>query len=173
MNRFGTLLRNLCLSGGTAAEHLGDDPMVLALQVSRRLPSHVLRPLLNAAALVPGDGTLASLEALLRGDKQRLEMNLRACAQGVARDGKRLRMADLATAAGLPDLAADLLKPVRPAARGRRGTAARLYWYNGNMDDAVHELDGGSARERAQQRRLAAETRVFAGRQPEIGRAHV
>ena len=168
MNRIGTLVRNLRLAGGTAVEHLGDDPVVLALQVSRRLPSRLLRPFLDAAARLPGEGTLPSLEALLRGDKQRLDANLRACGQGGARDGQRLRMADLATAAGLPDLAAELLKDVPPDAGGRRGTAARLDWYNGNMDGAVSALDGGSRRELAQQRRLAAETRVFAGWQPKL-----
>ncbi|MBO0907707.1 glycosyltransferase [Arthrobacter sunyaminii] len=168
MNRLGTLVRNLRLAGGTAVEHLGDDPVVLALQISRRLPPRVLRPLLDTAARVPGRGTLASLDALLRGDKQRLEANLRACGQSGARDGQRLRMADLATAAGLPDLAAELLKDVPPAAGGRRGTAARLNWYNGNTREAVSALDGGSRRELAQQRRLAAEARVFAGWQPKL-----
>ncbi|WP_104104000.1 glycosyltransferase [Arthrobacter sp. 08Y14] len=168
MNHLSTLVRNLRLAGGTAVEHLGDDPVVLALQISRRLPPRVLRPLLDAAARVPGRGTLASLDALLRGDKQRLEANLRACGQSGARDGQRLRMADLATAAGLPDLAAELLKDVPPAAGGRRGTAARLNWYNGNTREAVSALDGGSRRELAQQRRLAAEARVFAGWQPKL-----
>ncbi|WP_104161379.1 glycosyltransferase [Arthrobacter sp. ZGTC212] len=168
MNRLSTLVRNLRLAGGTAVEHLGDDPVVLALQISRRLPPRVLRPLLDTAARVPGRGTLASLDALLRGDKQRLEANLRACGQSGARDGQRLRMADLATAAGLPDLAAELLKDVPPAAGGRRGTAARLNWYNGNTREAVSALDGGSRRELAQQRRLAAEARVFAGWQPKL-----
>ncbi|MBO0896032.1 glycosyltransferase [Arthrobacter sunyaminii] len=168
MNRLGTLVRNLRLAGGTAVEHLGDDPVVLALQISRRLPPRVLRPLLDTAARVPGRGTLASLDALLRGDKQRLEANLRACGQSGARDGQRLRMADLATAAGLPDLAAELLKDVPLAAGGRRGTAARLNWYNGNTREAVSALDGGSRRELAQQRRLAAEARVFAGWQPKL-----
>lgn len=168
MNRLGTLLRNAYLAGGTAVEHFGDDPVVLALQISRRLPPRLLRPLLNAAAHLPGHGTLPTLEALLSGDKERLAANLRRCAQGSALHGRRLRMADLAIAAGLPDLAADLLEHVQPSAAGRRGTAARLHWYNGDMDSAVRVLDGGSAREGAQQRRLAAEARVFAGWQPEL-----
>ena len=168
MNRLPTLLRNLSLAGGTAVEHLGDDPVVLALQISRRLPPRILRPLLKAAARVPGRGTPASLVALLSGNKPRLEANLRSCAQGSASDGRRLRMADLATAAGLPDAAAELLDGVRPQAAGRRGTAARLHWYNGDMAGAVDALDGGSARESAQQRRLAAEARVFDGWQPAL-----
>ncbi|MDN3482252.1 glycosyltransferase family 4 protein [Arthrobacter sp. APC 3897] len=168
MNRFGTLVRNLLLAGGTAVEHLGDDPVVLALQISRRLPPGVLSPPLDTAARIPGRGTLASLVALLRGDRQRLEANLRACLQGGGRDGQRLRMADVATAAGLPDLAAGLLENVRPDARGRRGTLARLNWYNGSTSEAVSALDGGSRRELAQQRRLAAEARVFAGWQPRL-----
>ncbi len=168
MNRISALVRNLRLAGGTAAEHLGDDPVVLALQVSRRLPPRVLRPLLDAANRIPGRGTPASLAALLRGDKQRLEANLSACAQGAAPHGQRRRMADVATAAGLPELAAELLREVRPGAGGRRGTAARLHWYNGHMDEAVRGLDGGSRRELAQQRRLAAEARVFAGWEPAL-----
>ena len=168
MNRLPTLLRNLSLAGGTAVEHLGDDPVVLALQISRRLPPRILRPLLKAAARIPGRGTPASLVALLSGNKHRLEANLRSCAQGSASDGRRLRMADLATAAGLPEAAAELLDGVRPETAGRRGTAARLHWYNGDMAGAVDALDGGSARESAQQRRLAAEARVFDGWQPAL-----
>ena len=168
MNRLRILLRNLFLAGGTAVEHFGDDPMMLALQISRRLPPRVLRPLLAGAAHLPGHGTLPTLEALLSGNRERLEANLRRCAQGTAPEGRRLRMADLATAAGLPAMAADLLEHVQPSAKGRRGTAARLHWYNGDMDGAVRVLDGGSAREGAQQRRLAAEARVFAGWQPEL-----
>ncbi|MDK1359326.1 glycosyltransferase family 4 protein [Arthrobacter sp. zg-Y1219] len=164
----GTLLRNLRLAGGTAVEHFGDDPVVLALQISRRLPPRLLRPLLDAAAQLPGHGTVASLEALLRGDKDRLAANLRTCASGNGSTGSRLRMADLATAAGLPELAAELLAGIPPATGGRRGTAARLNWYNGDMDGAIRVLDGGSSRERAQQRRLAAEARVFAGWQPQL-----
>ena len=168
MNRWAILLRNLRLAGGTAVEHLGDDPVVLALQVSRRLPPLMLQKLLDAAAHIPGHGTLPSLEALLRGDISRLEKNLRKGMQDPASDGRRLHLADLATAAGLPDLAAGLLKEVGPGAPGRRGTAARLNWYNGDMQGAVKALDGGSSRERAQQRRLAAEARVFAGWQPTL-----
>ncbi|WP_341394771.1 glycosyltransferase family 4 protein [Arthrobacter sp. G119Y2] len=168
MNRLPTLLRNLSLAGGTAVEHLGDDPVVLALQISRRLPPRILRPLLKAAARIPGQGTPASLVALLSGNKHRLEANLRSCAQGSASDGRRLWMADLATAAGLPEAAAELLDGVRPETAGRRGTAARLHWYNGDMAGAVDALDGGSARESAQQRRLAAEARVFDGWQPAL-----
>ncbi|MBP3043611.1 glycosyltransferase family 4 protein [Arthrobacter jiangjiafuii] len=168
MSRLVSLLRNLRLAGGTAVEHFGDDPVVLALQISRRLRPRVLRPLLSAAAHMPGQGTLASLEAMLSGNKNRLEANLISCAQASAPAGRKLRMADLATAAGLPELAATLLAGVSPTARGRRGTAARLHWYNGDMNGAVRALDGGSARETAQQCRLAAEARVFAGWKPEL-----
>lgn len=168
MIRVPTLLRNLSLAGRTVAEHLGDDPVVLALQISRRLPARVLTPLLSATAHLPGRGTLSSLEALLSGNKNRLEANLSNREQVSGMAGQRLRMADLAIAAGMPKVAASLLDGVQPTARGWRGTAARLHWYNGDMDGAVRALDGGSAREAAQQRRLAAEARVFAGWQPEV-----
>ncbi|GAA3290550.1 glycosyltransferase family 4 protein [Arthrobacter citreus] len=168
MIRVPTLLRNLSLAGRTVAEHLGDDPVVLALQISRRLPPRVLTPLLSATAHLPGRGTLSSLEALLSGNKNRLEANLSNREQVSGTAGQRLRMADLAIAAGMPKVAASLLDGVQPTARGMRGTVARLHWYNGDMNAAVRALDGGSARETAQQRRLAAEARVFAGWQPEL-----
>lgn len=168
MIRVPTLLRNLSLAGRTVAEHLGDDPVVLALQISRRLPARVLTPLLSATAHLPGRGTLSSLEALLSGNRNRLEANLSNREQVSGTAGQRLRMADLAIAAGMPKVAASLLDGVQPTARGWRGTAARLHWYSGDMSAAVRALDGGSARETAQQRRLAAEARVFAGWQPEL-----
>lgn len=168
MSRLVSLLRNLCLAGGTAVEHLGDDPALLALQISRRLPPRVINPLLDAASRVTGQGTLNSLEALLCGDRDRLTENMRNCVQSNGAASQRLRMADLATAGGLPELAAELLTGVPPKTGGRRGTAARLHWYNGDMDAAIRSLDGGSAREKVQQRRLAAEARVFDGWQPAL-----
>ena len=113
MIRVPTLLRNLSLAGRTVAEHLGDDPVVLALQISRRLPARVLTPLLSATAHLPGRGTLSSLEALLSGNKNRLEANLSNREQVSGTAGQRLRMADLAIAAGMPKVAASLLDGVQ------------------------------------------------------------
>ena len=167
-SRAAQLVRNAVLAGGTAVEHLGDDPVVLALQISRRLPSGLLRPLLDASARLPRRGSLASLGCLLRGDQQQLSENLQRYAAGSGSSTQRLIMADIATAGGLPALAADLLGAIPSDAGRRRGTDARLRWYNGDMHGAIRVLDGGSGRDGAQQRRLAAEARVFDGWQPEL-----
>ena len=163
------IVRNLGLAGATAVEHLGDDPVVLALQISRRLPSPVISPVLAAARQFPGHGTFSTLGALLRGEDQQVRLNLRRCAEGSPCARRRMRMADIAVAAGIPELAAELLAGLSVSGGKASGTEARMRWYNGDMAGAITALDAGSRRDRNQQRRLMAEASVFDGWEPELG----
>ncbi|MDK1329053.1 glycosyltransferase family 4 protein [Arthrobacter sp. zg-Y1143] len=81
-------------------------------------------------------------------------------------------MADVATAAGLPDLADELLSRVLPGTPGRAGATARRRWYSGDMTGAVRALSAGNRVERRQQQRLASELAVFEGWQLRLPPQH-
>ncbi len=160
------LARNGRLAAATVLEHLGDDPAVLALQVSRRLPAPLVRPLAAAASRAPGQ-LLPALAALVQGRKADVADRLaRTADSGGARS--KVRLADVATAAALPELADKLLAAVPDSTRGWAGAEARLCWYRGDMSGAVNELGRGrnTAAERRQRTRLASELSVFDGWTP-------
>ena len=170
MNRPGQVFRNVCLAGGTAVEHFGDDPVVLALQISRRVPSRMIDPLLRVVRCLPGNGTVATLGALLEGDRLQVADYLQHCSQHSTSEGQRRRMAEIAIAAGMPETAAELLSGSRETQTRGRGTEARLRWYNGDMTGAVQVLEGGSYRQRVQKQRLLSETEVFGPWKPKLSR---
>ena len=166
-------LSNVCLAATTVLEHLGDDPVVLALQVSRRLPASLVRPLATAGGKLAGGSVLGSLAAFIRGDAAALSQRLAAAAArhpkgNSDRSRNRLHLADIAIAAGFPQEAQQLIGSVPAGTPGLPGTVARSRWHAGDMTGAVSALSGGSRRERRQQRRLAAELAVFQGWRPRV-----
>ncbi|WP_312179399.1 glycosyltransferase family 4 protein [Arthrobacter sp.] len=162
-------IRNAGLAGATILEHLGDDPAVLALQVSRRVPASLIRPLASAASRAPGE-LLPAMAAVVQGRKLEAEMRLTEAARGRVSRRSAVRLADVATAAALPEIAEKLLASVPPTSRGWSGAHARLCWYHGQMSEAVAVLGrgGASAAERRQQARLASELSVFDGWVPSL-----
>ena len=164
--RPATFLRNAALAGSTVLEHLGDDPAVLALQVSRRLPARFVRPLAQAAGTVARRTVAGPLSALVRGDLAGAARDLETAASAGASGRRALRLADVATAAGLDGLADRLIAGAAPGTSGLPGTMARRRWYAGDMSGAVGALTGGRGAERRQQRRLGAELAVFEGWHP-------
>ncbi|MCC3293027.1 glycosyltransferase [Arthrobacter sp. zg-Y411] len=164
--KFRTAARSASLAAGTVLEHLGDDPVVLGLQVSRRIPGRVLDPLVRTVERVAARTVLGPLAAVVRGEKETAERRLTAASSEGAAGRRALHFADVATAAGFGDLADRLIAAAEPGTRGLPGTLARRRWYDGDMTGAVEVLESGSRAERRQQRRLASELAVFEGWQP-------
>lgn len=163
------LAANALLVLTTACDHLRDDPVVLALQVSRRLPprlrtrladavgSLTARPLRVPAAIgLTAAGRTDSLTALV-------ERSL-----PTASPRTRVRLAEVLTAADAPARAAEVLDQVPAGTAGAAAARARLHWHHGQMDDAVAALDG-SGRDGALRRRLDSERRALLGTQPLLG----
>ena len=168
----GPLLRNLPLAAHTALAHLGEDPVVLALQAARRLPPGLVQPAAAFSARAARQPVAAALGMSIRGDADAARLVLEQAAHagaGGARSPRQLvRLSDVAVAANLPGHAARLLADVPVQTRGRRAAEARLHWHRGDMDDAVAVLAGGTRQERRLRQALAAERRVFAGWAPEL-----
>lgn len=165
------VLKNLSLAGSTVVEHLGDDPAVLALQLSRRLPGRSVRPVAAAAAAAPGV-FLPAMADLVRGRKDGVEERLaRAAGEGLPQRGA-IRLADVAVAAGLPELAEKILAYAPARTNGWAAARARLCWYRGDMTGAIAALDRGTGTraERHLRSRLASELSVFDGWTPTLAK---
>ncbi|MCZ2403075.1 glycosyltransferase [Paenarthrobacter sp. Z7-10] len=167
------LYRNAQLVRTTLTEHLSDDPVVLALQISRRLPARLtIRPAAFVAKLMPNSGSLVALVASrMAGDASGLErrFQLAISAPGA---GRRTAAADVALAAGRPDWADRFLAHGGRDSAKAAGTIARRQWYDGDMSGAVRTLGGGGRRVEGQRRRLAAELQVFQGWTPSLPRRY-
>lgn len=131
----------------SALQHLADDPALLAIQVSRRLPFALRvrsgRVLQAAGALLPGGAGAAALGAFMAGD-------LPAAQQLVAdgsRGGSRLR-GEVAVLLGRSEL-------VTAASPAR--TRARAAWARGDMSGAVRILQEAGLDASAFARRLRSE----------------
>ena len=165
------ILKNLSLAASTVVEHLGDDPTVLALQLSRRLPARSVRPVAAAAAAAPGV-FLPAMADLIRGRKDDVEARLVEVAATGLSPRSAVRLADVALAAGLPELAEKILAQAPARTNGWAAAQARLCWYQGDMSGALSALDQGTGTrsERRLRSRLASELSVFDGWAPVLPR---
>lgn len=163
-------LRNLALTAQTVREHIVDDPVLLALQVSRRLPAAVTRPL-SAALIASGRCGAEVLEAIgqeIRGDRA-------AAWRALERPGRGTRprtapyRADAALGLSDDDRAESVLAGVDPAER-------RAAWFAASSRVAAHrgDLSGAAGlaaqhpRNRALARRAAGELAGFTGHRPRL-----
>jgi glycosyltransferase involved in cell wall biosynthesis len=166
------LFRNLRLAAGVAAEHLSDDPVLLFLQVSRRLPTRLTQPLAAAvgkAALAHSTAVPVLLAALLRGDDADLARRLNRAGDAKPSGSRAGRLADIAIAGGLPDVADRFLSAA--ADTPSLGSAlARRYWYDGALTDGVAVLRRAAPRDRRQLARLEAEVAVLQHWTPRLER---
>jgi glycosyltransferase involved in cell wall biosynthesis len=166
------LLRNARLAAHTAGQHLTDDPMVLFLQLSRRLPAAVVRPLgLLTCALAPKGSVAAPvlLASLSTGNGADVERRLRLAADRNVSGEQARRLADIALVAELPEIA-DVLLAGAEDAPGVQPAQARRLWHDGNLSSAVAALDGSGGAGPRQQARLAGEAAVYAGAAPSLSR---
>ena len=165
------LLTSLRLTLATVLEHVGDDPVVLMLQISRRLPARIVRPGAEAVYRLSRrrqHSVPHLLSAFLTGRSAELTAVMeKAMYDGVGGTTAQ-RMADIAIATSNTSLAHELLEGVSPTVPGCAGTSARLLWHEGLMSEAVEALEGTGGAEGQQRERLASELRVFNGWSPTI-----
>ncbi|WP_434612902.1 glycosyltransferase family 4 protein [Arthrobacter sp. A5] len=160
------LLRNAGLAARTASEHLTDDPLLLCLQILRRLPARLVRPpALFVSRVAPKNSSVTAvlLACIAAGDKAGLERRLAAAVEHGLAGQQARRAADVALAADLPQWADKLLDTVVPGTARLAATVARRRWYGGAMSEAVAVLDGQTGPLARQHARLAAELSVFTG----------
>ncbi|MGP9503316.1 glycosyltransferase family 4 protein [Specibacter sp. AOP5-B1-6] len=161
------LLKNVVLAASTAARHISDDPVVLVLQLSRRLPARFVQPAAKAVCrAMPASAAPAALIAsYVAGDTAGLERRFdKARTDGVAGNQARLA-ADVALAAGQPEWA-DAFLPAAAGSTRLPATLARRNWYDGDMSAAVVALSSQRGALGRHHDRLAGELRTFSGWTP-------
>lgn len=143
--------RNVRLLAVVALQHLLDDPGLLVLQISRRMPlparkyaGYALQRVGNA---IRDGAAIAALGAIISGDTQRAQRLLEG-SQGRA---SRLH-AEVAVVAGRAELA---------SGRSPASTRARAAWSQGDLSGAVSILEEADRASTAQARRLRSELRLL------------
>ena len=170
------LVRNLRLAAATVAEHLADDPIVLMLQFSRRLPAGAVQRAANLVRTIAPQGSTAAavlLACYASGDLDSLTQKFQALLATGPAGRKAIHAADIALAARRTDWAAKLLVAVPPETRKLPAVLARKAWFDGEMSTAVELLQDQAGAMGRQRDRLAAELNVFAGSTPRLPRPSV
>ncbi|WP_416405329.1 glycosyltransferase family 4 protein [Arthrobacter sp. LFS091] len=166
------LLRNMVLAFGTVSEHRSEAPFVLALQVLRRLPSRIVRPLARAfsGALPDSTSPLLMMASHAAGDGEALQRRFRNARADVKSSEHARKAGEVALAAEQSDWA-DAFLDLAGSSPQAAATTARRRWYAGDMSGAVRALDGQPGNMAKQQRRLSAELSVFEGWRPSLDKA--
>lgn len=168
------LVRNITLAANTVADHMTEAPVVLALQVLRRMPSAVVRPIARRLSSVAPDSASAvlMLASYAAGDDSGLLRRFDSALQGSGSPKRVRKAAEVALAAGQPAWADRFL---RQAATSQQlsATKARRQWYDGEMSAAVEVLGGQSGKVSKQRRRLESELRVFEGWRPSLSKLNI
>ncbi|WP_024476129.1 glycosyltransferase family 4 protein [Arthrobacter sp. CAL618] len=163
----GAVLRNARLLGTTALRHLSDDPFLLLLQVSRRLPGGAVYRAAGAASFLRRTPVTQAVAAYLRGDSSRTQEVLRSALDAGGRASTAIRLAEVALAAGYLTMADEFIVCGKtPGAPDASRTIARRRWYDGDMSGAVEVLRAAGRNRTAE--RLESERRVFAGWTPTV-----
>jgi glycosyltransferase involved in cell wall biosynthesis len=161
------LLNNIRLAQSVVRQHLTDDPVILFLQLSRRMPAAVLPLAKRLCRLAPRDSTSVAVlfAALAAGDGADVERRLRIAAGGSVEGERARRLADVALAANLPETSDAFLAKAGTARHVKQARARRL-WYDGDVSEAVEVLHGSGAAGQRQRARLAAEAAVLTHASP-------
>lgn len=162
-----SLFRNLRLAGATVRTHLLDDPAVLTVQLSRRLPHSFTSTAAKALVRVRPNSVSAPtlLAHFLTGSSDELSASLARVCESKPSARQARWAAEVAIAAGLPDWA-DRLLPLAAGDPKSQATLARRLWYAGDMSGAITSLDGTQFKR--QQRRLKGELAVYSGWEPSL-----
>ena len=177
LQRAWELTTNAWVTASTVAHHVSDDPIVFCLQVSRRLPSRVVRPVAAGLSRLPAATFPAARGTGLHivGNDDAAAATLRAAARSAGAPVRR-RCAEVALTMGDVALTETLLSELPSATRGAAATRARVAWYHGDVDGAVGGLEsarrhGTATRgERALWERLAAERDLLGSFTPVLPR---
>lgn len=144
-------VRNARLLLQSAAQHLVDDPALLAVQVSRRLPFSVRvgagRALRAVAEVLPGGQGAAALGAYMAGDT----IAARELITGKSDSRSRMR-GEVVVLLERFDLLSAQLAPA---------TRARAAWTRGNLSEAVEILDSAGQGDSRYGRRLRSELQLL------------
>lgn len=175
LQRARQLAVNAWITVSTVAHHVTDDPVVFCLQVSRRLPSRVVRPVASGLSRLPAARFPAALGTGLHilGNDDAAAATLRAAARSAGAAVRR-RCAEVALTMGELPLAESLLAELPQSTRGASATTARVAWYHGDVDGAVGELEAARAAgtatrgERSLLERLAAERDLLGLFEPKL-----
>ncbi len=165
------LLKNARLAAGVVRHHVSDDPVVLFLQLSRRMPAAVLPLAKRLTRWAPKNSISAVVlfAALAAGDEADVERRLNLAADRHVGGEQARRLADIALAAHLP-VPADRFLARAGGARRFRQTRARRLWYAGAVTEAVEVLagpnQGKQTAESRQRLRLAAEAATLKDASP-------
>lgn len=161
---------NLGVLAQTVVEHAVDDPVLLALQGSRRLPDRLSAPATRAlAALGPVAGGVPAAVGLHMAGDARAAHDRLATASGPRSAPAR---ADVLVHLAAFEDAAAVLEAVPPARRGAawHAAAARLAHHTGDLDGAVRHARV-HRRNRALAARMAGEREALTGDWPTLPRA--
>ncbi len=169
--RMTRLIGNIRLAASAALTHLSDDPVMLAIQASRRLPPNLVRRTAGAAGRVSAVRwirlpVVEALSAHLLGRTSSVESILSEASASKISTRTARRLAEVALAAGLLDETERLLT-LAGSGDITAGLRARRCWYEGDMTSAVHVLRHAGRNRHAA--RLAGELRVFEGWAPQLG----
>lgn len=173
--RVRELATNAWITASTVAHHITDDPVVFCLQVSRRLPSRVVRPVAQGLSRLPASRFPAArgtgLHILGNDDAAAVTLRSAAVSAGVA---VRRRCAEVSLTMGELPLTESLLSELPASTRGASATRARVNWHHGDVDGAVGVLEtarsaGTATRgERSLVKRLSAERDLLGSFEPEL-----
>lgn len=169
------LATNAWITASTVAHHVTDDPVVFCLQVSRRLPARVVRPIAAGLSRLPADSLPAARGTGLHilGKDDAAATTLRSAA-GTASPSSRRRCAEVSLTMGEVALTESLLSKLPASTRGASATRARVNWHHGDVDGAVGVLEtarsaGTATRgERSLLKRLSAERDLLGFFEPEL-----
>lgn len=165
------LLTNARLAAGILFPHLSDDPVILFLQVSRRLPAAVL-PLARLVRRYSPRGSVAVpvlLASLASGDHDDVKRRLQLAAERQVKGEQARRLADIALAANLPE-SADMHLAAAGGAAGLESSLARRFLYDGALSDAVEVLAAPGTRGLRQRGRIAGDLNMLKGAAPVLAR---
>ncbi|WP_354349981.1 glycosyltransferase [Pseudarthrobacter sp. PvP090] len=159
------------MAGSSVRQQLTDDPVILFLQISRRLPAAVMPLAKRLCRWAPRDSaaTVVLFAALAAGDNADVERRLRLAAANSIGGEHARHLADIALAANLPVLSDGFLAKAGGAQRLKQ-TRARRLWHDGSITGAVEALTGSGTAGLRQQSRLAAEAAVLQDASPSLER---
>ncbi|WP_347108242.1 glycosyltransferase family 4 protein [Paenarthrobacter sp. S56] len=163
------LLRNLRLAVGTVSEQMTESPFFLAIQVIRKLPARLVRPLAGrlakSAPTSPHPALL--LASLATGDSKGLITRFKHGISSGLTANRARQAVEVALAAGQAAWA-DRFLALAQGASGVSATTARRRWYDGDMSGAIAVLEEDRTATAKLGLRLQSELKVFKGWRPAL-----
>lgn len=163
------VLRNIRLAAATVSDQLTESPFLLAIQVLRKLPTRLVRPLAGTLARFAPTSShpVLLLATFAAGDSKRLQTRFEHGLSSGPAAGRARLAAEVALAAGHPAWADQFLAEAHGASKVS-ATLARRRWYDGDMSGAISVLEREGMDTAKQGQRLQSELRVFSEWRPAL-----